>query len=71
MDLRPQTLPIDKVGRSVWVRSTQHRRSINKENSMFIKDDMQDAYFESYWNEVSWDTWDLTYLMWPEIMEVW
>lgn len=51
--------------------SPQHTALINKENSMFIKDDMCDAYFESYWNDVSWDTWDLTYLVWPEIMEVW
>lgn len=38
---------------------------------MFIKDDIHDAYYESYWDSVSWDTWDLTYLVWPEIMEVW
>ena len=35
---------------------------------MFIKDDMQDAYFESYWGSSAWDTWDLTYLVWPELM---
>ena len=51
--------------------SPWHTALINKENSMFIKDDLQDAYFESYWADVSWDTWDLTYLVWPELLEVW
>ena len=38
---------------------------------MFIKDDMQDAYFEAYYGSSCWDTWDLTYLVWPELLEVW
>ena len=64
MDLRPQTLPIDKVGSSVWFR-----RGIRHlvEKIMFIKDDIQDAYFEAYWGTTSWDTWDDLYLIWPEL----
>ena len=37
---------------------------------MFIKDEIQAAYHEAYWGSVSWDTWDTTYLLWPELMEM-
>lgn len=33
---------------------------------MFIEDDIQDAYFESYWGTTSWDTWDDLFLIWQE-----
>ena len=64
MDLRPQTLPIDKVGSSVWFRST-------REKIMFIKDDILGAYVESYYGSSYWEVWDDTYLVWPELLEVW
>lgn len=38
---------------------------------MFIKDDMQDAYFESYWGTSCWEVWDDLFIMWPELLEVW
>lgn len=41
------------------------------EKIMFIKDDIQAAYFESYYGSSCWEVWDDTYLMWPELLEVW
>ena len=38
---------------------------------MFIKDDIQGAYFESYYGSSCWAVWGDTYLMWPELLEVW
>ena len=42
MDLRPQTLPIDKVGSSVWFRSTQHKGGVMCDEATFARAELHD-----------------------------